>query len=207
MHLLALLQHFAYPTLFIGTFLEGESVILLAAYLAAHGRLGLDVVTVGVVSFLGAYAGHVVFFWLGRSQGPRVLRRFPHWEYHADKARAFFRRYGTLGIFLSQYIYGFRIAFAILIGISEMRVRTFLLLEALSCAIWAALFTVLGALFGRAVYGFLDRSHWLEWVILALFILLFVAITLYHVREDRVARELHRRRSLAPGGDDAHHST
>jgi len=62
-----LLQHFGYPALALGTFLEGEMSLLLAAYLALRGILQIELVM--LFAFLGTYASDQLWFHLGRRHG------------------------------------------------------------------------------------------------------------------------------------------
>ena len=69
-----LLQKFGYLAVLVGTFLEGETILVLAGFFAERGYLRLPLVI--VCAFSGAYVGHVFWFWLGRSQGVKLLDRF-----------------------------------------------------------------------------------------------------------------------------------
>ncbi|WP_217994833.1 DedA family protein [Methylogaea oryzae] len=61
-----IISQYGYIALFIGTFLEGETILLVAGYLAHEGHLGL---TLAILSaFLGTFAGDQTFFFLGRAR-------------------------------------------------------------------------------------------------------------------------------------------
>ncbi len=190
--------HVAYIGLFIGSFFEGETAILIAASLAARGKFGMTLPGVVIVSTLGALAGHIFFFWLGRTLGSSVVKRFPHLALHAERATAFFDRFGVASIFLAQYAYGLRIAFAIIIGLSRFTWRTFIVLEALSCLIWATLFTGLGAAFGAAMARTFEKYQWLEYVAIGVVLTATVAVFLFHWRKDTLLRKQHRLRTPPP---------
>ena len=68
----SLLEQFGYFAVFVGTFLEGEAILVAAGFFASRGYL--DVVAVYVVAFAGAFLGHVFWFWLGRAHGVKLLR-------------------------------------------------------------------------------------------------------------------------------------
>src|SRR5438105_14801750 len=70
-----LLHKFGYLAVFIGTFLEGETILVMAGFFAERGYLRL--VGVVFVAAAGAYVGHVFWFWLGRHRGVKLLDRFP----------------------------------------------------------------------------------------------------------------------------------
>jgi membrane protein DedA with SNARE-associated domain len=81
-----LLHKFGYLAVFVGTFLEGETILVMAGFFAERGYM--DIFIVALVAALGAYAGHVFWFWLGRRYGVRLLDRFPRMKTHFGRASA-----------------------------------------------------------------------------------------------------------------------
>jgi len=150
------LHRFGYLAVFVGTFLEGETILVLSGFFASRGymRLALIIIT----AFLGAFAGHVFWFWLGRTKGSRILHHFPKLECHMERALKLFEDHGASAVFISQYLYGLRIVSAVMFGISHISARTFLLYQALSCLVWATLVSSLGFYFGRAVQKYLGQA-------------------------------------------------
>ena len=59
------LQEFGYFALFLGTFFEGETILVLAGFLAFRGYMDLKLVM--IVAFLGSYAGDQLWYFLGRN--------------------------------------------------------------------------------------------------------------------------------------------
>jgi membrane protein DedA with SNARE-associated domain len=178
MHPAALLHHFGYLAIFAGTFLEGETILVLAGFFASRGRLALPLVVMAGAG--GAFFGHVFWFWMGRSQGKAILHRFPHFEQHVERSLALIERYGAGAIFITQYLYGLRVAAAIVFGLSTISRRKFLLFQALSCAVWATLIGLLGFYFGRAIARVLGEAVQVEkWAILII-LLIAGAVFVYH---------------------------
>ena len=68
-----LLHKFGYLAVFVGTFLEGETILVMAGFFAERGYLKLPFVI--ATACCGAYSGHVFWFWLGRTQGVREISR------------------------------------------------------------------------------------------------------------------------------------
>jgi len=64
------------------TFLEGETVVLFAAFAAAQGLLNPWVLL--VVAWLGSFTGDQCYFWLGRRYGAGLIGRFPRWRRGVD---------------------------------------------------------------------------------------------------------------------------
>jgi membrane protein DedA with SNARE-associated domain len=180
-----LLEQFGYFAVFLGTFLEGEAILVTAGFFASRGYL--DVYGVGVVAFFGAFCGHVFWFWLGRAHGVRLLDRFPRMNRHVGKSVRVFERYGPAAIVITQWIYGLRITCAVIIGMSRITVLKFLIYEAVSCAAWALAITALGYYFGRAIESVLGRVEHMERYGLLVIVAIAVGFWLYHRWKERRA--------------------
>jgi membrane protein DedA with SNARE-associated domain len=164
-----MLEKFGYIAVFIGTFLEGETILVAAGFFAERGRL--DIFLVGLCAFGGAYAGHVFWFWLGRSQGVKLLDRVPRMKKHFGKGIRMFERYGAPAIFITQWLYGLRVTCAVIIGISRISTIKFLVYEAITCLVWATAISAAGYYFGRAIERVLGRAEHIEkWGLLGLVI-------------------------------------
>ena len=174
----ALLEQFGYFAVFVGTFLEGEAILIAAGFFASRGYL--DVYLVGLVAFAGAYGGHLFWFWLGRAHGVRLLERFPRMKRHFGKGIRIFERYGPAAIIITQWVYGLRITAAVIIGMSRISILKFLAYEAVSCAVWAMIITGLGYYFGRAIEAVLGRVEHMEKYALAVILLIAGGMWLYH---------------------------
>ena len=174
----SLLQDFGYLAVFIGTFVEGEAILIAAGFFAARGYLDLFLVT--LVAFAGAYVGHIFWFWLGRVHGVRLLDRFPRMRRHFGKGIRAFERYGAAAIILTQWIYGLRITCAVIIGMSRIGLVKFFIYQAISCAIWAVIITLAGFYFGRAIEAVLGRVEHLELYALLVIAIVAVGFWLWH---------------------------
>src|SRR5574342_619897 len=119
-----LLQKFGYLAVFVGTFLEGETILVMAGFFAERGYL--DIFIVALVAAAGADLGHIFWFWLGRRYGIRLLDRFPRMKQHFGKGIRLFERYGATAIIITQWLYGLRITAAVIIGISRISLLKFL---------------------------------------------------------------------------------
>ncbi|MDP2245192.1 DedA family protein [Pseudomonas sp.] len=131
-----ILQQFGYPAVLLGTFVEGEMSLLLAAYLALRGYLSIELVI--LFAFFGTYASDQLWYFLGRSHGRRILERRPHWQGLGDKALLLLRRHPDLWVLGFRFIYGMRTVMPLAIGLSGYSWRRYLLLDAIGVAIWAS---------------------------------------------------------------------
>jgi membrane protein DedA with SNARE-associated domain len=164
--LLYLFQEYGYLIIFTGTFFEGETTLVLGGLLARLECLNFWMV-IGTAC-LASYLGHVVFYFLGKTSSPFILLKFPKLRHKIRQAEDLIRRHETTSLFITQYIFGLRLASALAFGILDMKIAKFLSLQFISCLIWAILFASLGYWVGESVEGVYKH---IEWVILAILIL------------------------------------
>ena len=189
------LELYGYWVLFVGTFLEGEAILLMAGFLAFQGYLGI--VEVILTAWAGSFLGDQFYFYLGRFKGPWLLKRF---HFIARKFRAAIKlieKYGNFVAFISRYTYGFRILLPIILGITKICPRTFLWINLVSALSWATVFALVGYLFGKSASLLLeDVSKYEHYIVLTLFGFIMIAwcIHMYHAwklkkpARDRLAR-------------------
>lgn len=171
MHLQQLLREYlelhGYWVLFIGTFLEGEAILIMAGFLAFQGYL--DIFGVILTSFVGSFLGDQFYFYLGYYKGRALLRRFHVIARKFREALRLIEKYGKAVAFLSRYTYGFRIVLPIILGITTLPPRTFMWINLLSALSWAIVFSLAGFLFGKSASLFLDDvSRYEHYLLLAL---------------------------------------
>lgn len=190
----ALLERFGYLAVFLGTFLEGEAILVIAGFFANGGQLKFIPVT--LVGFAGAYVGHLFWFWLGRRHGVRLLDRFPRMRMHFGKSIRLFERYGVAAIMMTQWLYGLRITCAVVVGISKISLVKFLFYEALACMIWSLGITALGYYFGAAVQTLLGRYEHAEKWGLGAIIAIALILWLWHRAKEK------REQTVEPAGPE-----
>ena len=110
------LQEFGYFALFLGTFFEGETILVLAGFLAFRGYMDLKLVM--IVAFLGSYAGDQLWYFLGRKHGRKLLARKPRWQLMGDKALEHIRRHPDIWVLSFRFVYGLRTVMPVAIGLS-----------------------------------------------------------------------------------------
>ncbi|MDQ6993241.1 MAG: VTT domain-containing protein [Mariprofundus sp.] len=148
-------EQYGYWAVFAWTFIEGETVFIAAAALAAAGFL--EPWKVIVVAAIGAYLGHLVFFALGRWRGMQIINALPFLKRHYPKANAVLDRYAHWSIFIFQYLYGTRMVAAILFGCSTISFGRFAIWQVANCASWAVVIYAVGHLLGFAGMAILHR--------------------------------------------------
>lgn len=155
-----LISTYGYPAIVAGTFFEGETIVLVAGYLANRGYLALQ--GVAICAFLGSWAGDTLYFFVGRRWGGRLLQRYPARRPAADRALRMLHRYHVVFILSFRFIYGLRTVSPFVIGMSEVPATRFVLLNMLASAIWASAFSVGGYLLGTVLEAMLKKAERFE---------------------------------------------
>ena len=169
MNIEALLQTYGYYALFIGTFLEGETILVLAGFLAHQGYMELRWVI--LLAFLGSLSGDTLVFHIGRWKGRAFLARRPHWDKRAAHVQRALDKYQIYAVLSFRFFYGLRNFTPFVIGSTGFSPKRFFLLNAAGAAIWAVVVGSGGYIFGEAISLFFeDVRKYVLWL------LLFVAI-------------------------------
>jgi membrane protein DedA with SNARE-associated domain len=143
------LSNYGYVALFVGTLLEGESILILAGFAAHEGYLSLPLVL--GIAFLGGTLGDQAAFLAGRSYGRLLLARWPSLARHRRRVVRLIHRHQIPLIVGVRFLYGMRVAGPILIGVSRVPVLRFAAFNMLGAAIWAALIGGGGYVFGQTL--------------------------------------------------------
>ena len=168
----ALIANLGYVAIFVGTFLEGETILALGGVAAGYGYLSFTGVM--AVAVLGAFLGDQTAFFVGRRYGQRILARFPSLAAKAPRVQQLLRRWDAPAVIVLRFLYGLRIAGPIVIGscgISPWRLALFNLIGTL---LWAPLVTGIGYFAGQALEAWIGRLRHVQ--ILALMALVLAAV-------------------------------
>jgi membrane protein DedA with SNARE-associated domain len=182
-----LIDSYGYLAVFIGAFLEGETILALAGLAANRGYL--DFLTVVVTAMFAGFLGDQFYFFLGRYKGAKLLRRFPHAHQRAHKFDAMLSRYHAPLIIGIRFMYGFRILGPIMLGMGRVETWKFVFFNFIGAAIWAPLIAGIGYLFGSMLESVLGDLKRVElWAFVAM-VTVGLAFFLFHWlrsrREDR----------------------
>lgn len=147
---------YGYWGLLVGTFLEGETILLLAGF-AAHQRY-LNLTWVLVIAFIGSLSGDQMWFLVGRWKGQSLISKWPRLHEKADRVDHLLSRFHTALILSFRFFYGFRTVVPLVLGAGRRisRVR-FFLLNAAGAAIWSVLVALAGFFFGRVLHMLLGK--------------------------------------------------
>jgi membrane protein DedA with SNARE-associated domain len=164
MDLQQIISDYGYLALFILTFLEGETVLVIAGFLAFQGKLELPLVI--ITAFLGTFAGDQTFFYLGRFKGIAFLEKRPLWHSKTDKVFDMLSRHQIKVVLGFRFLYGIRNVTPFVIGASRMNPFKFFVLNFLGALVWAAAVGYLGYQFGHLAEAMMGRIQKYEMYIL-----------------------------------------
>ncbi|MBS0407861.1 MAG: DedA family protein [Proteobacteria bacterium] len=184
MNIPELIQNYGYAAVAVGTFLEGETVLLLAGAAASRGHLAMPWVI--AVATVASFAGDQLFFYLGRAYGPALLQRFPKLGAGTARARVLLERHNTPVILSVRFLYGLRIAGPLAIGMSGVGWLRFFVLNLIGAVVWACAIAALGYGTGQAlasVLGTIDADE-----IWTMGVLLVAGVLIWLIARFRAAR-------------------
>ena len=180
----ALISTYGYAAVLVGTFLEGETILVLAGFLAHRGYL--DLPWVMGAAFVGTTLGDQLYFFLGERYGTSWIDRRPALRARLDRVLGLIGRNEVLFILGFRFLYGLRTITPAALALSGVTWRRFLALNAIGAAIWAIAFGSAGYLAGRALELILGDIKRIEMGILGAAALLAVlAWLLRHLRRRR----------------------
>jgi len=148
----AYIAKYGYVGVVIGTFLEGETTVLLGGIFSRLGYLSLLMVM--LAAFIGTLLGDSTFFTIGRFFGKRIIERFEFIHKKVPLANKVIKKYGNFIIFTIRFLVGIRAVVLILLGCTNIRKTRFFIYSLLNAAVWSVFISVIGFLFGHVVFVF-----------------------------------------------------
>jgi len=178
-----IISTYGYAAILIGTFLEGETILVLGGFLAHRGYLQLPWVI--LAAFAGTFAGDQLFFFLGRIKGAKWIERKPLWKQRSTKTFQLMKKHHLLVILGFRFIYGIRTITPFVIGASGIRPLRFFLLNGGGAMVWAVGVGILGYILGETLQLFLGELKRYEFIVLGILAAIGVAIWLAYLWKER----------------------
>lgn len=184
MSLNEILSQYGYFAVLIGSMLEGETVLTLAGYFVHQGYMSYPL-TVACAA-VGGTVGDQIFFFLGRRYGHQIVARFPKLDAPVKRVNGLIEKHHVSLIFGVRFMYGLRIAGPIAIGMSNVSIHRFVLLNALGAIVWATLIVTIGYVFGQTLQWLFDDLKQYEEIALVLVVVIIVAVILIRRRRKKL---------------------
>jgi membrane protein DedA with SNARE-associated domain len=181
----AYIAKYGYIGIFVGTFLEGETTVLLGGIFSRLQYMELDRVILW--AFLGTFVGDCTFFSLGRFYGRNVIERYEFLRNKVPLANRIIRKHGNLIIFMIRFLVGIRALILVLLGCTDIRLTRFMVFNAVNSILWSVLITFIGYLFGNVAYVFVsDMNRYQNYIIPITLVVVTILIVVYrHIMQEK----------------------
>lgn len=177
-----LITHYGYIAILLGTFLEGETILVIAGYLAHRDYLELPFVI--TAAFAGTFLGDQLYFYIGHFKGQDFINKKPAWKLKSARVFGLLDRHQTLLILGFRFIYGIRTVTPFILGSSGISPLRFFLLNFCGALTWAIVIGSLGYYFGQVLEFFIGRiKSYEKWVVIGLILFGAVVWLIYKWRD------------------------
>jgi membrane protein DedA with SNARE-associated domain len=154
-HIYQLVDAYGYWLVALGAFFEGDT-FLVAGGVAAQKHL-LNMLYLVIISIFLSMFHDGLLFYVGRTMGLRILKKYPKIEQKMTKVFENIDKYGILVILILRFAYGFRTLIPIAIGMGKISDKKFFFYDFLGGIIWSLSFILGGVLFGKAMNVFIRK--------------------------------------------------
>ncbi len=188
--ILNLISIFGYPILIIGEALEGMGIpfpgetflITAAVYAGASGNLSLPLII--LFSTIGSFLGDNLGYYIGLKKGYALLIQHGHrvglTTDHLEKAQKYFKRYGSLTVFIGRFTALLRIFSPLLAGMNKMPYMQFVIANFFGCFLWSTVYAILGYALGNNLPLLHKVLRFVGLDFTALIIIILLGIALYY---------------------------
>jgi lysylphosphatidylglycerol synthetase-like protein (DUF2156 family)/membrane protein DedA with SNARE-associated domain len=160
----AQLIHYGYLLLFAGVAIEADGFLIAGAFLASRGYFDIRVVL--VLSALATTLANQFWFRLARFRGKAFFERKVQADPRFQRISGWLHRRDGALIFLSRFLYGFRVAIPAAFGATGMSAARFTWFDALSAGVWSAIVGFAGYALGDTLQIIIDDVRRYEWLVL-----------------------------------------
>lgn len=142
--------------LVVTPFLPGDSLLFAIGAIAADPKSGLNIWIAALVLLTAATLGDTTNYWIGRSSGKWLMRRFPKIVKPAylEKTNRFFETYGRKTLILARFVPIVRTFAPFVAGTGAMPFRRFITFSFMGSMLWVGLILPAG--------WFLGSNEWVK---------------------------------------------
>ena len=175
----SIIRDYGYWALLIGTFFEGETILIIAGLSAHLGLLQLPYVM--LIAFIGSFTGDQSYYFIGYFKGRELLQKHLKWKRRVERINKHIERYHNLVMLGFRFVYGMRIATPFVMGMSKnIKTTRFFILNAIGAIIWSVSVSAGGYFFGYALEGFLKDVKLYEKMAIIIIIIMGIVLWIIH---------------------------
>jgi membrane protein DedA with SNARE-associated domain len=166
-----------YCLVYIACLFEGETALTTSAFAAHRGYLELFAVM--ILALAATQTWDWFWFTIGRRKGRGFLAKKPGLNEKAMKINNLLGKYPTPLLLGYRFLFGFRTAVPLVIGMSSISKQKFLTFSLINTIIWDILFSSAGYFFGAFLQANWKRIEYYEFEIMGCIILFGIITGLY----------------------------
>ena len=151
------LEQWGYILLFLYSLGGGYVGLITAGVMSALGKMDLFIAI--FVAGVGNMIGSSALAYLARYQKNDIMAYLSSHKRKIALSQIWLKKYGSLPIFFSKYLYGIKTIVPLAIGFSRFDLKIFFILNAIACAIWAIIVGICGHYASNGVILFLEKIN------------------------------------------------
>jgi len=167
-------------------------VMLFQGHLLAGANPAIALLLIALAGSIGCLIGSIVAYGIGYSGGRPLMLKYGRYilisQHDADRADAFFKRWGSATAFFSRLLPVVRTYISLPAGIARMPFVKFCVFTVLGSFPWCLLLSFIGYKLGQNFTTLGTVFHGLDIVILIAIVVLVALYIWRHIRNDRRAR-------------------
>lgn len=168
------IKEWGYWAVFFGSLVEGESVILTASAMASQGHL--SILKVSIIAFIGTTIADQVLYLIGWHYGKGIFDRFPKMHTALQRAFDLLHKYDTYFIIACRFVYGIRVASALVIGAAKIPPVRFIFLNLLSALVWTVVSCGGGYYAGSFIFKLFQHGENIQKIIILSIIVFIITL-------------------------------
>jgi membrane protein DedA with SNARE-associated domain len=166
-----------YSLVFMGCFFEGETSLTTSAFAAHRGYL--EIIIVMFMALAATQSWDWIWFTIGRKKGKQFIEKKPKLEQKVKNIDAILRKNPVPVLLGYRFLFGFRTAVPLVIGMSSVSKRKFLTFSLINTIVWDIIFSSLGYFFGAFLTANWKRIEDYEFEIMVCILISGIIIGLF----------------------------
>lgn len=187
-YLIDIIKDWGYIAVFLGSLVEGESVILVACLMAHLGYLSLTKIM--IVAFCGTLFADQALYYVGRYYGQALIQKFHRLHAPANKAFKLLHSWDIWFILSFRFIWGIRTISPIVIGSSGITPQRYTPLNLAAAIVW----TLVSCIGGYMVAGLIEDiglhmiKRYFGFFTIAVIVLIVIFVSIKRIVKRRLKR-------------------